>query len=139
MIKLKGHSQETPKQAPALSEERQLRINPEVDARLTAFMEANSKQTEYYRQLVQQQPDRAVRSLMLNRMFKHEDQMRLVERQMPMVKQWVEQTPGMLESISARIAKINPFYREKAFVREAMRQKARIDFTPASTSVKIST
>lgn len=124
-------------QAPVLSEERQQRINPEVDARLTQFMEANSKNTEYYRNLVKENPERAVRSLMLNRMFKHEDRMRLVEKQMPLVKEWVEQTPGMMERIMQRIQKVNPFYKERAFVSEAMRQQSRHYFTAVKPGVRI--
>lgn len=116
--------------APGLSEERKLRVNPDLDARLTRFMAANEQTTEYYTQLVRDNPERAVRSLMLNKMFKHEDQMRLVEKQLPQAKVWVEQTPGMLDKIMERIKDVNPFYKEKAFVNEAMRAKSRMDFTP---------
>jgi hypothetical protein len=116
--------------APGLTEERKLRVNPELDARLTRFMEANPKTTDYYTQLVKDNPERAVRALMLGKMLKHEDQMRLVEKQMPKVREWVEQTPGMLEKITERIKDVNPFYKEKAFVNEAMKIKSRLDFTP---------
>lgn len=137
-IKPKQTEPQAQAQAPALNEERQQRINPEVDARLTQFMEANSKNTEYYRKLVKENPERAVRALMLNRMFRHEDRMRLVEKQMPLVKEWVEQTPGMMERIMQRVQKVNPFYRERAFVSEAMKQHSRNYFSPAKPGVRVS-
>ena len=59
-------------QNPSLSEERILRVNPEVDRRLDGFMQANSKLTDYYTNLVKEHPERAVRSFMLGKMFKHE-------------------------------------------------------------------
>lgn len=119
------------------NEDRQQGINPEVDARLTQFMEANHRSTEYYRELVRENPERAVRAIMLGRMFKHEDQMRLVEKRLPLVQQWVDQTPGMMEKITERIKDVNPFYRQKAFVAEAMRQKSRLDFRPPTADVKL--
>ncbi len=120
--------------------ERTHKIQPEVDKRLTEFMAVNERSTDYYRKLVNEDPEWAVRSLMLPRMLKHEREMKLVERQMPQVKQWVEKTPGMLERILEKIQNVNPFYREKAFVNEAKRAKMWDDFTPPreTTSSRIS-
>ena len=68
-----------PKDIPgqALSEDRIVRINPEVDARLTAFMKGNSKATEYYTKLVKENPTHAVRTIMLPKMFRFEAEQRM--------------------------------------------------------------
>ncbi len=133
-IKTKNSPPALPEQnenAASLSEERMLRVNPEVNNRLDGFMQANTKLTDYYTQLVKQHPDRAVRAFMLNKMFKHEADMRIVARQVPQAKEWLEQQePSLKERIMERLAKINPLYREKALVREIAREKTRIDFTP---------
>jgi hypothetical protein len=120
-----------PQEAPALSEERILRVNPDIDRRLDGFMQANDKMTEYYTKLVKENPERAVRAFMLTKMFKHEAQLRVTERQAPQAKEWLDQQePGIKQRIMDRLQKINPFYREKALVREIAREKTRIDFTP---------
>jgi len=122
---------QTSPQPPSLSEERILRVNPEIDRRLDAFMQANDKMTEYYAKLVKENPDRAVRAFMLTKMFKHEAQLRVTERQAPQAKEWLDQQePSIKQRIMDRLQKINPFYREKALVREIAREKTRIDFTP---------
>jgi hypothetical protein len=122
---------ETADQKPSLSEERLMRVNPEIDRRLEGFMQANSKMTEYYTNLVKENPDRAVRAFMLGKMFKHEAQLRVTERQAPQAKEWLDQQePGLKQRIMDRLQSINPFYREKALVREIAREKTRIDFTP---------
>ncbi len=130
---LKLRNQPTPPEGEVQTEAegRAPRINEEVDKKLTVFMEQNSKATEYYRKLVKEDPERALRTIMLAKLNKYEDQMRLIEKQMPQVRQWVDQTPGMREKIEARIKDVNPIYREIAFVNEAMKAKARIDFSPS--------
>ena len=121
---------ETAQAAQNLTEERILRVNPEVNRRLDAFIEANSKMNDYYTSLVKEHPDRAVRSFMLGKMFKHEAEMRQTARQAPQAKEWLDQQePSLKQRIMDRLEKINPFYREKALVREITREKTRIDFT----------
>ena len=113
-----------------MSEERMLRINPEVNNRLDGFIQANPKMTDYYAGLVKDNPERAVRSFMLGKMFKHEAELRQTARQAPQAKEWLEQQePSLKQRIMDRLEKINPFYREKALVREITREKTRIDFT----------
>jgi hypothetical protein len=130
-LKTKTPANQTSPQFPALSEERTTHINPEVDRRLNAFMQANDKMTEYYSKLVKENPERAVRTFMLGKMFKHEAQVRVTERQAPQAKEWLDQQePTIKQRITERLQKINPFYREKALVREIAREKTRIDFTP---------
>ncbi len=117
--------------SPALNEERMFRVNPEVDRRLDVFMQANDKMTEAYSKLVKESPDRAIRVLMLGKMFKHEAQLRVTERQAPQAKEWLDQQePTIKQKIMDKLQKINPFYREKVLVQEIAREKTRIDFTP---------
>lgn len=116
--------------APGQAQERQPRINPELDARLTAYMAANQSATDYCTKLVKENPDRAVRTMMLGKMFKHEDQMRLVTKQLPAVEEWVQQQPGLMERIKERIKNVSAINQTKAFVGEAMKAKSRMDFTP---------
>lgn len=128
-LKLKKDAAPTPP-AQALTEERMLRINPEVNNRLDGFIQANPKMTDYYTSLVKEHPERAVRSFMLGKMFKHEAEMRQTARQAPQAKEWLDQQePTLKQKIMDRLEKINPFYREKALVREIAREKTKIDFT----------
>jgi hypothetical protein len=121
---------ENPQPAQGISEERFLRVNPEVNNRLDGFMQANPRMTDYYSSLVKEHPDRAVRSFMLGKMFKHEAEMRQTARQAPQAKEWLDQQePSLKQRIMERLEKINPFYREKALVREIAREKTKIDFT----------
>jgi len=129
---LKPKSSPSVEQTPPnnISEERFLRINPEVNARLDGFIQANPKMHEYYSGLVRQNPDRAVRAFMLTKMFRHEAEMRQTARQAPQAKEWLDQQePSLKQRIMERLEKINPFYREKALVREIAREKTKIDFT----------
>ena len=119
-------------QTPAnnVSEERFLRINPEVNNRLDGFIQANPKMHEYYSGLVKQHPERATRAFMLTKMFRHEADMRQTARQAPQAKEWLDQQePSLKQRVMERLEKINPFYREKALVREIAREKTKIDFT----------
>ena len=122
---------ETAPASPSLTEDRILRINPEVNRRLDGFIAGNPKMNDYYSTLVKENPERAIRSFMLNKMFKHEADMRQTARQAPQAKEWLDaQEPSMKQRIMDRLEKINPFYREKALVREITREKTRVDFTP---------
>jgi len=128
-IKLKKDAQENSPVQSTL-EDRILRINPEVNNRLDGFIQANPKMNDYYTALVKDNPERAVRSFMLGKMFKHEAELRQTARQAPQAKEWLEQQePSLKQRIMERLEKINPFYREKALVREIAREKTKIDFT----------
>jgi len=129
-LKLKSNPTPTPP-AQVMAEERMLRINPEVNNRLDGFIQANSKMNDYYTSLVKENPERAVRSFMLGKMFRHEAELRQTARQAPQAKEWLDQQePSLKQRIMERLEKINPFYREKALVREIAREKTKIDFTP---------
>ena len=128
-LKLKSNPTPTPP-AQVMAEERMLRINPEVNNRLDGFIQANPKMNDYYAALVKEHPERAVRSFMLGKMFRHEAELRQTARQAPQAKEWLDQQePSLKQRIMERLEKINPFYREKALVREIAREKTKIDFT----------
>jgi hypothetical protein len=123
--------QTAPQPAASLSEERILRVNPEIDRRLDGFMQANTKLTDYYTNLVKEHPERAVRAFMLTKMFKHEAELRVVTRQAPQAKEWLDQqSPDVKQRVAERLEKVSPFYREKAAVRVISQEKAKLDFTP---------
>ena len=122
-------SKGTPVQA--LNEDRLVRINPEVDARLTAFMANNSRATEYFTKLVKENPSHAVRTIMLPKMFRYEAEQRIAARMAPQAREWFEQQgPEVRQRIMDRLEKVSPFYRETASVRIIAQEKARMDFKP---------
>jgi hypothetical protein len=106
-------------------------VHPEVDKRLNAYIEANPLSKEYQEYLVKRHPDRAVRALMLDKMFKYEAQMRRVERETPQAQEWLEkQTPTLKDWIAQKLKDVNPFYREKTQHELIKRVKNKIDFAP---------
>ena len=110
-LKLKKDAVQNPP-AQTMTEERMLRINPEVNNRLDGFIQANPKKNDYNTSLVKEHPERAVRSFMLGKMFKHEAELRQTARQAPQAKEWLEQQePSLKQRIMERLEKINPFYR----------------------------
>lgn len=105
---------------------REPKVNPEVDKRLDLYIAANRGDHDYYAKLVKENPERAVRVLLLKDMKRHEEDMRLVEKQMPQAKEWFEkQTPQEQQKIRDRLANVNPFYEDKAFVGEVRRAMGR--------------
>jgi hypothetical protein len=106
-------------------------VRPEVDARLTTFMKENPRSTDFSEYMVKRHPDRAVRALMLDKMFKHEAQMAIVQREAPQAKEWLDQqTPSLKDWIKQKLQDVNPFYREKTELSLIKRVKNKIDFSP---------
>ncbi len=68
---------------------------------------------------------------MLDKMFKHEAQMAIVQREAPQAKEWLEQqTPTLKDWIKQKLQDVNPFYREKTELNLIKRVKNKIDFSP---------
>ncbi len=106
--------------------ERATRLNPEIEKRLNAHIEANKSDHEYYTRLVVEKPDYAVRVLMLKDLRRHEGDMRLIEKQLPQAKEFFDkQTPQVQERINERLKGVNPYYADKAFVGEVLREMNR--------------
>jgi hypothetical protein len=107
------------------------RIREDVDMRLNDFIKQNPRTAEFYDYMVKRHPDRAVRALVLDKMFKHENTMKIVHREAPQAKEWLEQQPTSLkEWIKEKLQNVNPFYREKTELTLIKRAKNTIDFSP---------
>lgn len=100
------------------------RTNAEVEKRLNPYIEANRNDFERYTKLVKENPDRAVRTLMLKDMTAREGEMRLIEKQIPAARDWYNrQTPEVKQGIDERVAKVAPFNRDQAFVTAVVRER----------------
>lgn len=114
--------------------ERAPRLNPEIEKRLNAFIEANKSDHEYYSRLVAEKPEYAVRVLMLKDLRRHEGDMRLIEKQLPQAKEFFDkQSPQVQSRINERLKSVNPYYADKAFVGEVLREMNRQNRQQLST------
>jgi hypothetical protein len=103
----------------------------DFDQRLSTYISQNARKVEYAEYLVKRHPEKAVRALMASKMVAHEQTMKVVERQSPQAKEWLEQQPASLKvNILERLKKIPEFYREAAKLRMIKSAKANVDFTP---------
>ncbi len=111
----------------------QFRNNPEVKKRIDDYKSANPGDVTYYTRLVKEYPDRAIDALFYKDMQRHENDMRLVNKQLPQARVFYDaQTPEAKARIDADLQGVEPFYRDKAFVSAALREKdrqARREFT----------
>lgn len=106
----------------AQQQEPTLRRNPEIDAKLDRFIEANPDLREYYEKLSK---DELIRKLMLGKMQRAE----YANGRNAEIKAWVEEHPEIKERVEARIRNVPPQNRERAFINaaksEAMNQTVR--------------
>ncbi len=104
----------------------QFRNNPEVQKRLDAYKAANANDVEYYSRVVKEAPDRAMHMLLYKDMQRHEADMRLVEKQLPQAKAFYDaQTPDVKARIDGQLKSVQPYYKDKAFVGEVLREMNR--------------
>ena len=76
--------------------------------------------------VVGEAPGRAVDMLLYKDMQRHESAMRLVERQIPQAKAFYDaQSPEVQARIDQRLEEVQPYYKEKAFVGEVLREMNR--------------
>ncbi len=102
------------------------RTNPEIEQKIDAHIAANKSDFEHYRRLVTENPDRAIRTLILKDVTKHESDMKLVLKQMTGAKQFYDaQSPDVKERIDRNLSGVNPYYHDKAFVGEVLREMDR--------------
>lgn len=90
----------------------ELRRNPEIDAKLDAFIGQNSKLVEYYNGLSK---DELIRKLMLGKMQRSEY---TTQRNQEIVA-WVEENPDIKAKVEQRIRNVPPENRERAFITAA--------------------
>ncbi len=104
------------------TQEPTLRRNPEIDAKLDRFIEANPDLREYYEKLSKEE---LIRKLMLGKMQRSE----YANGRNAEIKAWVEEHPEIKERIEARIKNVPEQNRERAFINaaktEAMNQTVR--------------
>lgn len=102
------------------------RDNPEVKRKIEDYKKANPDDVLYYTRLVREHPERAIDTFVLNRVQKHEADMKLIEKQLPSAKAFYDaQTPEAKQRIDRDLADTNPYYKEKAFVQAVFREKDR--------------
>jgi Zn-dependent M32 family carboxypeptidase len=75
---------------------------------------------------VHEATERARDMLLYKDMQRHESEMRLIEKQMPQAKAFYDaQSPEVKARIDQRIDGTQPYYRDKAFVGEVLREMNR--------------
>ena len=104
----------------------QFRDNPEVKRKIEAHKDANPADLVYYTRLVKEAPERAIDTLIYRDVQRHENDMRLIEKQLPQARTFYNaQTPEARARIDADLAGVAPYYRDKAFVNAALRENDR--------------
>ena len=90
----------------------ELKRNPEIDAKLDAFIGENPKLVEYYNGLSK---DDLIRKLMLGKMQRSE----YTSQRNQEIVSWVEENPDIKAKVEARIRNVPPENRERAFITAA--------------------
>ena len=62
------------------------RDNPEVKKKIEAHKKANPDDVTYYTRLVKENPERAIETFLYRDQQKHENEMRLIEKQLPQAR-----------------------------------------------------
>lgn len=110
-----------PKQKPLV-----FRDNPEVKTKIEAYKKANPDDVVYYNRLVREHPERAADTFILHRVQKHEQDMKLIGKQLPQAKAfYASQTPEAKARIDGDLEGVSPYYKDKAFVQAVFREKDR--------------
>lgn len=106
--------------------ERTFRTNPETDKKIDSHMAANPRDVSFYSDVVKNHPERAVRMLCHKDQQKYEQDMRLVMKQLPGARDFYEkQPPEVKQRIDNNLTGVNPYYHDKAFVGEVLREMDR--------------
>jgi hypothetical protein len=90
----------------------ELRRNPEIDAKLDAFIGENPKLAEYYTALSKEE---LIRKLMLGKMQRSE----YTNQRNQEIVAWVEENPEIKAKVEQRIRNVLPKNRERAFITAA--------------------
>ena len=102
------------------------RDNPEVKKKIEAHKKANPDDVTYYTRLVKEHPERAIETFLYRDQQKHESEMRLIEKQLPQARAFYSaQTPEAKARIDRDLEGVSPYYKDKAFVNAALREKDR--------------
>lgn len=102
------------------------RDNPEIKKRIEEHKKENPSDVLYYTRLVKEHPERAIDTFMLKDLQKHENEMKLIAKQLPQAKAFYNsQTPDARARIDRDMEGVQPYYHDKAFVSAALREKDR--------------
>ena len=102
------------------------RDNPEVKKKIEAHKKANPDDVVYYTRLVKEYPERAIETFLYRDQQKHENEMRLVMKQLPQARAFYDaQTAEAKARIDRDLEGVNPYFKDKAFVNAALREKDR--------------
>jgi hypothetical protein len=102
------------------------RDNPEVKKRIDAHRNANPNDAAYYTRLVREHPERAIETFLYKDLQKHENEMKLIAKQLPQAKAFYDsQTPDARARIDRDMEGVHPYYQDKSFVAAALREKDR--------------
>lgn len=111
-----------------------VRINPEVDAKVTKFIADNPKLYDYYNEMTKEQ---LIRKHMLSKMQRNE----YTQQRDQEIIQWVNENPEVKAKVEERIKNVPAENRQRAFVRvakdEAMRQTMRQGQPPPSQGMSV--
>jgi hypothetical protein len=100
--------------------------NPAVDQKIDAHIAARPRDFDYYTNLVKDNPDRAVRLLIWKDQKKHESDMKVVLKQLPGAREFYDkQAPEIKLRIDEKLKGVNPYFQDKAFVGEVLREMDR--------------
>ena len=117
---------ETPGSKPDNNGTRAPRVNEDVEKRLNPYIEANKEAMERYTKLVKENPERAIETFLYRDQQKHESEMRLIEKQLPQARTFYNaQTADAKARIDRDLEGVNPYFKDKAFVNAALREKDR--------------
>jgi hypothetical protein len=102
------------------------RDNPEVKKKIEAHKKANPDDVVYYTRLVKENPERAIETFLYRDQQKHENEMRLIQKQLPQAQAFYNaQTAEAKARIDRDLEGVNPYFKDKAFVNAALREKDR--------------
>ena len=102
------------------------RDNPEVKKKIEAHKKANPDDVVYYTRLVKENPERAIETFLYRDQQKHENEMRLIQKQLPQAQAFYNaQTAEAKARIDRDLEGVNPYFKDKALVNAALREKDR--------------
>jgi hypothetical protein len=106
--------------------ERSFRNDPEKNRKIDIHIAANPGDFEHYTDLVKNSPDRAIRTLIYKDQQRYEQDMKLVTKQLPGAKEFYQkQAPEVQQRIDRNLTGVNPYFHDKAFVGEVLREMDR--------------
>jgi hypothetical protein len=97
-----------------------------VKKKIEAHKKANPDDVTYYTRLVKENPERAIETFLYRDQQKHENEMRLIQKQLPQAQSFYNsQTAEAKARIDRDLEGVNPYFKDKAFVNAALREKDR--------------